>query len=132
MEKILIFSYVTIIMLLNLIIGSKFAMRAKINEYYKIIILSAVHFIIYCLIQYAFGFIQWTIRLNKFDNYPYKNPFCMLVIIYCIISLIALEVCYIKYGKNKYGIENTALLLFVIHVIAIFFVVFFSPINYFF
>ena len=132
MEKILIFSYVTIIMLLNLIIGSKFAMRAKINEYYKIIILSAVHFIIYCLIQYAFGFIQWTIRLDKFDNYPYKNPFCMLVIIYCIISLIVLGVCYIRYEKNEYGIENTALLLFVIHVIAIFFVVFFSPINYFF
>lgn len=132
MEKILIFSYVTIIMLLNLIIGSKFAMRAKINEYYKIIILSAVHFIIYCLIQYAFGFIHWTIRLNKFDNYPYKNPFCILVIIYCIISFIVLGVCYIKYGKNEYGIGNTSLLLFVIHVLAIFLVVFFSPINYFF
>ena len=112
MENILIFSYITIIMLLKLIIGSKFVMSAKINEYYKIIILSAVHFIIYCLIQYAFG--------------------CMLVIIYCIISLIVLGVCYIRYEKNEYGIENTALLLFVIHVIAIFFVVFFSPINYFF
>lgn len=132
MGNIFVFSYITINILVKLVIGSIFVMRAKINEYLKIIILAAVHFIIYCLIQYAYGFIEWTIRLNKFNSYPYKNPFCMLVIVYCIISFIVLETCYIKYAKNEYGAENTVLLLFVINVLAIFCVVFFSPINYFF
>ena len=36
---------------------------------------------------------------------------------------------FIKYEKNEYGIENTVLLLFAIHILAILLVIFFSPFN---
>ena len=106
---------------------SKSVIKADLNEWCKIIIWAISNFMIYCLLQYSYGFIRWTIRFNKFHRYPYKNPFCMLVIIYCIISFIILGRVYIKYQKYEYGIAGTVLLFIVIHILAILLVMFFSP-----
>lgn len=127
MEKIFVFSYLTIALLALIIIGGMSIIRSNLKEGYKIIPLAGLHFIIYCLLQYSYEFIQWTIRFNKFDNYPYKNPFCVLVIIYCIISFIIFGIYYIKYNKYKYSITSSILFLLVIHLLAILFVLFFSP-----
>ena len=132
MENILVFSLITIVILYLIIKVSKSVMQTDLSEWCKIIILAVSNFMLYCLLQYSYGFIQWTIRFNKFHRYPYKNPFCILIIIYCIISFIILGVYYIKYRKNKYGIAKTVFFLFIIHILAILFVIFFSPINYFF
>ena len=132
METVLVYSLITISILYLIIKKSKSVMQADLKEGHKIGILAIFNFMIYCLLQYSYGFIQWTIRLNKFHRYPYKNPFCMLVIIYCIISFIILGTYYIKYRKNEYGIAKTVLFLFIIHILAILLVIFFSPINYFF
>ena len=86
--------------LFAIIIGSKYAMSAKIRERYKIIILAVLHSVIYCLVYQAYDFIQWTIRFHKVTNYPYRYPFAFLVIIYCIISFIILGVLlYMRYKK---------------------------------
>ena len=132
MEKILAFSSITIAFLFFIIAVSESVIHSDLCDWCKIIILALLNFVIYCLLQYSYGFIQWTIRLNKFHRYPYKNPFCMLVIIYCIISFIILGRHFIKYEKNEYGIKNTVLFLFAIHIIAILLVIFFSPFNYWF
>lgn len=132
MEKILIFSLITITLLYLIIRGSRAVIYSDLDKWCKIIDLAVLNSIIYCLLQYAYGFIQWTIRLNKFYRYPYKNPFCILVIIYCIISFTILGSHYIKYTKNEYGITKTVLLLFVIHILAILLVMFFSPFKNFF
>lgn len=132
METILAYSFVTIAILYLIIKKSKWVIQSDLKEWCKIIILAISNFMIYCLIQYSHGFIKWTIRLNKFHQYPYKNPFCMLVIIYSIISFIVLGAYYIKERKNEYGIAKTLLFLLTIHIVAILFVIFLSPINYFF
>ena len=120
MENILVFSYITIMFLFAIIIGSKYAMNAKIRERYKIIILAVLHSVIYCLAYHAYDFIQWTIRLNKYDSYPYRNQFCILVIIYCIISFIILGVLLrMKHKKDEYPISTTIILWFIIHILAI-------------
>ena len=129
MENILAFSLATIAFLFFIIAVSKSVIHSDLGDWCKIIILAVLNFVIYCLLQYSYGFIQWTIRLNKFDSYPYKNPFCMLVIIYCIISFILLGIQFIKYEKNEYGIKRTVLFLFAIHILAILLVIFFSPFN---
>ena len=129
MEEILAFSSIVIAFLLFIIAVSESVTHSDLGDWCKIIILAVLNFVIYCLLQYSYGFIQWTIRLDKYDSYPYKNPFCMLVIIYCIISFIILGTRFIKYEKNEYGIKNTILFLFAIHIIAILLVVFYSPFN---
>ena len=129
MENILVYSLITITVLYLIIRVSKLVIHADLGEWCKTSILAVSNFMIYCLLQYSYGFIQWTIRLNKFHRYPYKNPFCMLVIIYCIISFIILGTHFIKYEKNEYGIKKTVLFLFVIHILAILLVIFFSPFN---
>lgn len=129
MEKIISFSYITIEILFLIIMGSISVIKSNLDEKYKTIIWAILNFIIYCLIQYSYDFIQWTIRLNIYHRYPYKNPFCILVIIYCIISLIILGIYYIKYQKNEYDIRIAVLLLLIIHVSAILLVMFFSPFN---
>lgn len=129
MTKILYFSWVTIAMLAIIVFVSISVIQSNSKEIKKIFILAIFHFLIYCLVQYSCGFIQWTIRFNKFDSYPYKNPFCILVIIYCIISFSILGTCYIRYGKNKYGITKTIWFWFVIHILALLFLMIFSPFN---
>lgn len=129
MEKILAFSYFAIAFLSIIIVWSISVIRSDFKEKYKIIILALLHFVIYCLVQYSYGFIQWTIRLNKFDNYPYKNPFCMLVIIYCIISFIILGRFYIKYKKEEVGTSKAVWTLIGIHILAILLIIFFSPLK---
>ena len=129
MAKILYFSWATIAMLAIIIIGSISVIQSNSKEIKKISILAVLHFLIYCLVQYSCGFIQWTIRLDKFDRYPYRNPFCILVIIYCIISFSILGAYYVKYGKNKYGITKTIWSWFVIHILALLFLMIFSPFN---
>ena len=127
MEKILSYSAVVLVMLYLIIVGSISALQSNLEEKYKVIILTVLNYVIYCLMQYSFGFIQWTIRLNKFDWYPYKNPFCMLVIIYCIISFIILGAYYIKYKKSEYGTKKAAWFLVAIHISSILLVIFLSP-----
>lgn len=127
MGKILSFSYIIISILLLIIMCSITVIKSNLRERYKIILWAILNYVIYCLLQYSYGFIQWTIRLNKFDRYPYKNPFCMLVIFYCIISFIILGTYYIIYKKNEYGIGKTVLYLVLIHILAILFVIFLSP-----
>ena len=133
MEKIITFSIIVITILGLIIKASKAVIYdAYMGKWFKIIDLSVSHFLIYCLLQYAYGFIKWTIRLEKYNQYPYKNPFCILVIIYCIISFIILGIYYIKHIKDEYGIAKTILFLFAIHIIAILLVMLLSPFNYFF
>ena len=128
MENILIFSFITIALLYLIIKTSKSVIYdAHMDNWCKIIDLAVLHSIIYCLLQYAYGFIMWTIRLNKFNRYPYKNPFCMLVIVYCIISFIILGIHYIKYGKNEYDMTKTIWFLCIIHILAILLIICFSP-----
>ena len=120
MENILVFSYITIMYLFAIIMGSKYAMNAKIRERYRIIILAVLHSVIYCLVYQAYDFIQWTIRFHKVTNYPYRYPFAFLVIIYCIISFIILGILlYIRYKKAEYPISTTMILWFIIHILAI-------------
>ena len=133
METILVFSAITIAVLFLIIKASKSVIYdVYMDKWCKIIDLAISHSIIYCLLQYAYGFIQWTIRLNKFQRYPYKNPFCILVIIYCIISFIILGTYYIKETKNEYGILKTVLFLLAIHILAILLVMLLSPFKNFF
>lgn len=129
MAKILYFSWATIAMLAIIIIGSISVIQSNSKEIKKISILAVLHFLIYCLVQYSCGFIHWTIRWDKFDNYPYKNPFCILVIIYCTISFIISGTYYIRYEKNKYGITKTIWSWIVIHILALLFLMIFSPFN---
>lgn len=127
MEKILGYSLITIAILYEIIKRSKSVIKEDLDEWRKIVILAISNFMIYCLLQYSYGFIQWTIRFNEYHRYPYKNPFCILVIIYCIISFIILGTYYIKYRKNEYGIAKTVLFLLAIHILAILLVMLFSP-----
>ena len=120
MENILIFSYMTIMFLIAIIIISKYAMSAKIRECYKFIILAVLHSVIYCLAYHAYDFIQWTIRFHKVINYPYRYPFAFLVIIYCIISFIILGILLNrKYKKEEFPVSTTMIFLFIIHILAI-------------
>ena len=120
MENILVFSYITIMYLFAIIIGSKYAMNTKIKERYKIIILAVLHSVIYCLVYQAYDFIQWTINFNEVQNYPYRYPFGFLVIIYCIISFIILGILlYMKYKKDGYPISTIMIFGLIIHILAI-------------
>lgn len=132
MENILIYSIITIAILYQIIRKSKSVIESELKEWIKIVILAVSNFIIYCLLQYSIGFIAWTIRFHKFQQYPYKNPFCMLVILYCMISIVILGGCYIKHEKEEYGIGSTLLFLEIIHILAFILVMFLSPVNYFF
>lgn len=118
MKKILTFSIWTINILCLIIFGCISIIRSDKKEKTKFLSVVALHSIIYYLIKYCYTFIKWTIRTSKFDWYPYRNPFCMLVIIYCIISFIVFGIYYIKYEKNKYGISKTILFLLAIHILA--------------
>lgn len=132
MGNILTFSMITIVILYQIIRKSKSVIESELKEWIKIVILAVSNFMIYCLLQYSVGFITWTIRFHKFQRYPYKNPFCMLVILYCVVSFIILGGCYIKHEKEEYGIGSTLLFLEIIHILAIILVMFLSPVNYFF
>jgi len=127
MRKILDFSIFTIVILSLIVAGSISLIRSDREEKRKTVILSIPHFVIYCLLQYCCGFILWTIRLDKFDRYPYRNPFCILVIIYGIIAFSVLDIYYIRYEKNKYSIRVALWLLLAIHILAIFLLLIFSP-----
>lgn len=127
MSGILVFSYLTIAALSLIIVWSMSVIRLNLKEKYKIIPLAILHFIIYCLLKYAIEFILWTIRLDKFDSYPYRNPFFILVIIYCIISFIIMGRFYIKNKKNECGVKKIVFLLFTIHILSIFLLMFFCP-----
>ena len=129
MGNIIFFSWITIVMLFFIVSISILVIRNDLKKRKEIGALVALNFLIYCLLQYSCGFIHWTIRWDKFDNYPYKNPFCILVIIYCIISFSILGAYYIRYGKNKYGITKTIWSWFVIHILALLFLMIFSPFN---
>lgn len=132
MEKILVYSYWAIGFLAVIIVLSMSVIRSNFKEKYKIIPLAALHFVIYCLAQYAWNFILWTIRLDKYDNYPYKNPFCMLFIAYSIISFIIIIVYYFKHNENKNSVFQSIVYLCGVHILAILFVIFFSPFSYWF
>lgn len=127
MEKIFVYSYLAIGLLSAIVACGMSVICSNFKEKYKIIPLSALHFVIYCLMQYAWGFILWTIRFNKFDNYPYKNPFCMLFIAYSIISFIILIVYYFKHNENKNTVIQSIAYLCGIHILAILLMLFFSP-----
>lgn len=120
MENILIFSYMTIMFLLAIIIGSKYAMSAEIKVQYKVIILTILHSIIYWLIYQASNFIQWTIQFDKVQNYPYRYPFCFLVIIYCVLSFIIMGILLrMKHKKDEYPMSTTIIFLLIIHILSI-------------
>lgn len=129
MEKIISFSIVVIAALSYIVIGSIAIIKSTAQEKGKVATLAILHSLVYCLLQYACGFIQWTIKLDKFDQYPYRNPFCMLVIIYCIITFIIIGTYYIKYGKNKYGVPTAVWLWIAIQIASLFLILFFSPFN---
>ena len=132
MDKILDGSLFIIAILFSVIKVSKSVMNSNLKEFSKIIILAVTNFVIYCLLQYSYGFIQWTIRINTFYKYPYRNLFCMLVICYCLISFVTLGAYYIKYIKDKYGVVGGVWLLVAIHILAIVLLLLFSPFNHFF
>lgn len=130
MENILVFSLIVIAILYFIIEKSKLVINGELDEWCKIVILAISNFMIYCLLKYCYGFIRWTIRCDIFHRYPYYNPFCILVIIYCIISFIILGTYYIKYQKNEYGTVRTVLLFLTIHILAILLAMFFSPFTF--
>lgn len=129
MGNIIFFSWITIVMLFFIVSISILVIRNDLKKRKEIGALVALNFLIYCLLQYSCGFIHWTIRWDKFDNYPYKNPFCILVIIYCTISFIISGTYYIRYEKNKYGLKKAFLFLIMIHLLALLLIMFFSPFN---
>lgn len=127
MEKILVFSFIVIAVLYFIIDKSKLVINGDLDEWLKSVILVISHFMIYCLLKYCYDFVRWTIKWNGFYRYPYYNPFCILVMIYCIISFILLGTYYIKYQKNEYGTFRALFLFLTIHILAILLAKFFSP-----
>ena len=101
--------------------------KEGLDEKSRIIALAILHSIIYCLLQFSYGFVQWTIRFNKFHQYPHRNPFYIFVSICCIVSVIIMGIFYIKYRKEEYGTAKTVLYLIAINTLAIILVMIFSP-----
>ena len=132
METVISFSTIIIAILFFIIKGNQSVIQSDSNEWRKIITLTISNFVVYCLALYCYGFIQWTIRLDKFYRYPYRNPFNIIVIICCIIFFIVLGIWYVKYRKKEYGITMSIVILWITHILAILLIVILQPFRNFF
>ena len=119
MEKIMAFGIMYITLTVSFIILVKEIIQSNRDKWIKIILLSISNFMNYVLLLYCYSFVSWTIKLEKFHQYPYKYPFCIFVFICCIIVFAILGTYYIKHHKNIYGIKETVLLFIVTHILAI-------------
>ncbi|MCI9246666.1 MAG: hypothetical protein HFJ30_06050 [Clostridia bacterium] len=128
MELVFYCSSFTVAILSSIIAWSISIIKKEgLDEKSRIIALAILHSIIYCLLQFSYGFVQWTIRFNKFHQYPHRNPFYIFVSICCIVSVIIMGIFYIKYRKEEYGTAKTVLYLIAINTLAIILVMIFSP-----
>jgi len=90
MEKILIYSLIVIAILYLIIEKSKSVIKADLNEWCKIIIWAISNFMIYCLLQYSYGFIRWTIRFNKFHEYGIAGTVLLFIVIHILAILLVM------------------------------------------
>lgn len=105
------------------IILVKEMIQSNKDKWIKFILLSVSNFINYLFLLYCYRFVTWTIEFEKFQRYPYKNPFCIFVFICCIIIFIIFGTYYIKHHKNTYGIKETVLLFISTHILAILYLI---------
>ena len=119
MQRIMPFITAYITFAITLIVIAVQITKSNINSLKKTILLSIPYFVNYTLLLYCYRMITWTIESNKIHQYPYKYPFCIFVLICCIITFLIMGIYYIINQKKQYGIEQSLLLFIYIHVIAI-------------
>ncbi len=124
MEKLISYGWVYITLAVAFILLVKEIIQSNKDTKIKVILVSLLNFINYCLLLYCYSFVSWVVKFDEFYKYPYHYPFCIFVFICCIIVFIISGTYCIKYQKNIYG-ENAAIIfLFITHIVAILLLIF--------
>ena len=119
MEKIILYGWIYIISAISFILSVKEIVQSNKNTDVKVLLLSLLNFINYCLLLYCYSFVSWVAELDKFRNYPYRYPFCIFVFICCIIVFIISGVYCIKYQETIYSVKEVVFFLLITHIVAI-------------
>ena len=119
MEKLISYGWIYITLAVTFILLFKEIIQSNKNTHIKIILLSLLNFINYCFLLYCYSFVSWVVKLDKFHKYPYRYPFCIFVLICCIIIFIISGTYCIKYQKEIYTVKDSVLFLLITHIVAI-------------
>lgn len=126
MEKLISYGWIYITLAVSFILLVKEIIQSNKDTHIKIILLSLLNFINYCFLLYCYSFVSWVVKLDKFHNYPYRYPFCIFVLICCIIIFIISGTYCIKYQKEIYIVKDAVLFLLITHIVAILLLILFK------
>lgn len=124
MEKLISYGWIYMTLAVSFILLVKKIIQSNKDTNIKVILLSLLNFINYCLLLYCCSFVSWVAKLDKIHNYPYRYPFCIFVFICCIIVFAISGIYCIKYQKNIYSVKEAILFLFGPHIVAILLLIF--------
>ena len=124
MEKLISYGWIYITLAVAFILLVKEIIQSNKDTKIKVILVSLLNFINYCLLLYCYSFVSWVVKFDKFYKYPYHYPFCIFVFICCIIVFIISGTYCIKYQKNIYSENEAILFLFITHIVAILLLIF--------
>lgn len=99
MEKLISFGWIYITLAVLFILLVKEIIQSNKDTKIKVILLSLLNFINYCLLIYCYSFVSWVAKSDKVHNYPYHYPFCIFVYICCIIVFVISGTYCIQYQK---------------------------------
>ena len=119
MKTFLSFSRIYMIFAVLFILIAKGIIQSNKDIKIKIIFISLLNFINYLLLLYCANFVSWVVKFNKFHNYPYHYPFCVIVFFCSIMLFIISGIFFIKYQKDTYNVQKAILFLFITHIVSI-------------
>lgn len=120
MEKLISFGWIYITLAVSFVLLVKEIIQSNKDTKIKVILLSLLNFINYCLLIYCYSFVSWVAKSDKVHNYPYHYPFCIFVYICCIIVFVISGTYCIQYQKNIEAI----FIVFITHIVAILLLIF--------